>query len=188
MIAALSYIGLANQDRVSIATFHAGIGEVFPFVRGKGQIFNVFEFLNRIHMGEKTEINDSLKNYIHQIKRRGIVVILSDLMDPRGYEWGLKHFVYKKFETYLLQILDEQEIHPSSYSGDLKLIDSETGEVKEVAITKEILIDYSAALLEYCEEIRQFSNRHNITYLRTSTAVPFEDLILKIFRTGGFLK
>lgn len=186
--AALAYIGLSNQDRVSLATFHQGVGEVMPFVRGKGQIFNVFEFLNRIQMGQETQINESLKKYIHQIKRRGIVILLSDLLDPDGYENGLKHFVYKKFDTYILQILDDQEIYPAKYSGDLKLIDSETGEVKEVAISKQLLVDYSAAFLEYCQEIRDFANSHNITYLRTSSSLPFEDLILQIFRKGGFLQ
>ena len=186
--AALAYIGLANQDRVALCSFNEDVIDVMHPVRGKAQIFKAFEFLNRVHSGGATNVNDSLKNYIHRIKRRGIVIVISDLLDPRGYETGLKHFVYKQFDPYLLQILDEQEIYPSKMNGDLKLIDSETGEVKEVSITRQVLVDYSAAFLEFCDEIKSFCFKNNITYARTSTKVVFDELVLKIFRTGGFLK
>lgn len=186
--AALAYLSLAHHDRVFLASIGENLGEFLPQLRGKGQIFNVFRFLEKLKSRGETHLNRSLQNFSHRVKRRGIAIIISDFLDGEGYELGLKRLAYQRMETHLIQILDRAEVYPSHLAGDLRLVDVETGDVKEVAVTDEVLVNYSAAFLEYCEEIRRFAYRHSMTYFRTFTSLAFEDLILQMFRRGGLVK
>jgi hypothetical protein len=72
--------------------------------------------------------------------------------------------------------------------GDLRIIDSETGEAKEMSVNPALLARYQAALDSFCGEIETFANRYGLDYLRASTAMPFEDLVLKYLRQGGIVK
>ena len=77
--------------------------------------------------------------------------------------------------------MSEEELHPT-LSGELELRDAETGETKEITITDRILEKYQRRLTDFCNNLNQFCTRNNITYMRVSTNLPFEDLILKALR------
>ena len=87
----------------------------------------------------------------------------------------------------VLHILSEDEIKPTLL-GDLRIIDSETGETKEMSVNPQLMARYQQTFDAFCGEIEQFCHRYGIDYLRTSTATPFEDLVLKYLRRGGLVK
>ena len=91
------------------------------------------------------------------------------------------------FKIVLIHVLDEEEVHPT-LTGDLRLIDSETGDAREVSISPHLLGQYEAQLTSFCGGLQTLSNRYNMDYVRASTGVPFEDVILKFLRSGGLLK
>ncbi|HKA88296.1 MAG TPA: DUF58 domain-containing protein [Haliangiales bacterium] len=187
VVAALCYVGLANLDRVSIVPFSDVVHERLPPARGKGRIFKVFDFLRGVEPGGLTRLGASLTQFVHQTKRRGMVVVVSDFYDPIGFEEGLNVVRYHKFDPFVIQIFDRKEADPPLH-GDLTLLDCETGEPKEVTISASILEDYRREHERYCKELEGFCTARAVPFFRTSTEHPFDDLILRIFRAGGFLK
>jgi uncharacterized protein (DUF58 family) len=185
--AALTYIGLGNLDRVGIIPFSDKLHEPLPASRGKRRIFKVFQFLRSVSVGGLTQLGPCMEKFSHQYKRRGLAVVISDFYDPRGFEEGINELRYNKFEPFVLQVFDEREANPSLH-GDLTLVDCETGELKEVTVSRSLLDAYKAEHDKYMAELNQFCTSRAIPYFRTHTQVPFDELVLRIFRQGGFLR
>jgi uncharacterized protein (DUF58 family) len=147
--AALSYVGLANLDRVSIIPFADHLLGRLPPTRGKNRIFRVFEFLRTVDIGGQTQIAECLKAFVAQNKRRGLAVIISDFYDPEGFEAGLNTLRYNRFEPFVLQVYDLKEAAPN-LPGDLALVDCETGDLREVTVSKALLDAYKRVHEKYC--------------------------------------
>jgi uncharacterized protein (DUF58 family) len=185
--AALAYIGLANLDRVGVLPFSSELKGRLPPARGKRRIFKVFDFLRNVEAGGTTRLDRAMEQFVHQNKRRGLAVIISDFYDPQGFEEGINELRYNRFEPFVLQVFDEREANPSLH-GDLALVDCETGEVKEVTISRSLLEQYKKEHERYMDELSSFCTARAIPYFRTHTQVPFDELVLRIFRIGGFLR
>jgi uncharacterized protein (DUF58 family) len=185
--AALSYVGLANLDRVAIIPFADKLIDRLPPTRGKNRIFRVFDFLRTTEIGGKTSLADCAKTFVAQNKRRGLVVLISDFYDPHGFEEGINTLRYAKYEPFVLQVYDLREAAPHLH-GDLALVDCETGEQKEVTISRSLLEAYMREHERYCKELEGFCTARAVPFFRTHTGIPFDDLVLRIFRSGGFLR
>jgi uncharacterized protein (DUF58 family) len=185
--AALSYVGLANLDRVSIIPFADHLLGRLPPTRGKNRIFRVFEFLRTVDIGGQTQLAECMKTFVAQNKRRGLAVVISDFYDPDGFEEGLNTLRYNRFEPFVLQVYDQREADPDLH-GDLALVDCETGDTREVTVSRSMLDAYKREHERYCKELEQFCTARALPFFRTTTAVPFDELVLRIFRTGGFLR
>ena len=185
--AALTYVGLANLDRVAIVPFGDRIMDRLPPSRGKNRIFRVFQFLRSCELGGKTELAECMKDFVHQNKRRGLAVVISDFYDPKGFEQGINTLRYNKFEPFVLQVYDKREADPPLH-GDLALVDCETGDTREVTVSRSLLDAYRRAHEDYCKELEAYCTKYAMPFFRTHTAIPFDELVLKIFRSGGFLR
>jgi uncharacterized protein (DUF58 family) len=185
--AALTYVGLANLDRVSIVPFGDKLIDRLPPSRGKNRIFRVFQFLRDCEIGGKTELADCMKDFVTMNKRRGLAVVISDFYDPKGFEQGINTLRYNKFEPFVLQVYDKKEAEPELH-GDLTLVDCETGDTREVTVSRGLLEQYKAAHEAYCKELEAYCTKYAIPFFRTHTGITFDQLVLKIFRSGGFLR
>jgi uncharacterized protein (DUF58 family) len=185
--AALAYVGLANLDRVAIIPFGEKMIDRLPPTRGKNRIFRVFEFLRSCDIGGKTELAEVMKAFVAQNKRRGLVVVISDFYDPDGFEQGLNTLRYHKFEPFVLQTYDLREASPQLH-GDLALVDCETEDVREVTVSRSLLEAYEKEHEKYCKELETYCTKYAMPFFRTHTGIPFDELVLKIFRAGGFLR
>ena len=185
--AALAYIGLCNLDRVSIVPFSSNVtGRMAP-TRGKSQIFKVFDFLERCEPGEQTTMEDAFRTFVNENKRAGLVVVISDFYDPRGFEEGLDVLRYHRFEPMVIQLFDRRELE-ISLQGDVELVDCETGEVRKMTVTPAMVREYRRVFEEFSDDLQTYCTRRQILYFRSALQQSFEDLVLKIFRAGGFLK
>jgi uncharacterized protein (DUF58 family) len=184
--AALSYVGLAKLDRVSIVPFGGPERDRLPPSRGKGNIFKVFKFLTSLEPTGPTDLSRALETFVHSTKRRGLAVVISDFYDPAGYEEGLNLLRYHRFEPTVLQVYDTRDAKPT-LKGDIEIVDVETGERREVTVTERALAAFRREHEKYCEALASFCAARGIAYFRADTAVPFDELVLRIFRAGGFL-
>jgi uncharacterized protein (DUF58 family) len=187
LAAALAYIGLANLDRVSVSALTNKVKERMPTTRGKQRIYRVFQFLREVEPEGATGLEDALKQFVAQNKRRGLAVLISDLYDPQGFEQGINVLRYNKFEPFVLHVVDPEDAHPSMH-GDVRLLDCETGDEREVTVTKGLLDKYAQAHAKYLHEIEVFCTMKQVPYFRADVGEPFDDLILRVFRRGGFLR
>ena len=102
------------------------------------------------------------------------------LIRPTTTLWGFtKPSMYSKGRS-------PQEIDPD-LQGDLKLRDMEDDDMAEVSITQPLLKQYKANLNAYCLAVKDYVTRRGGTYLFTSTAVPFDTLVLNYLRERGLL-
>ena len=185
--AALGYIGLNNLERVALAHFAGGITRMLRPRRGRGQMHPLLDFLSTVQAEGPTNLNGCLADYALRVQVPGVVVVLTDLLDPGGYADGMKALLRRRYEVFLLHLVSEEELHPT-LRGDLTLLDAEGGASREVSVDRQALERYQQRLQNHFAEAERFCAHHRIDYLRTSTAVPFEDLILRHLRRGGFLR
>ncbi len=185
--AALCYVGLANLDRVCIVTLSDKLEDRLPPARGKGRIFKVFDFLRNVQTGGETALKTCLRSFVHQNKRRGMAVLISDFYDPDGYQDALNILRYNHFEPFAIQVFDEEEVKPK-LKGDLLLIDCETGDRREITISQRMLQAYVEEHEKYCQQLAEFCAGRQVPFFRSPTSVPFDELILRVFRKGGFLR
>ena len=184
--AALAYISLSNLDRISITAFTDRDLNRLPTERGKGKIFTVLDFLDRIDGTGETHLQNAFRNFVHTTKRRGLIVLISDLFDPRGFTDGLNVLQFQKHDLFVVHIIDEKEANPN-LRGDYHLVDVETDQLRPVTINENHLRRYKALFQQYCDDLRRYCVQREIGFIRTSTQLPFDELILRIFRMGGFV-
>jgi uncharacterized protein (DUF58 family) len=185
--AALAYVGLANLDRVSISSTTDKVMGRMPQTRGKARIFKVFRFLKELKADGQTNLEDALKSFVAQNKRRGLVVLASDLYDPHGFERGINVLRYNKFDPFVVHVVDKQEAKPK-LAGDVLLYDCETGDEREVTVTAKVLERFELAYQEYLSDIDRFCSSKQVPYIQADVSMPFDELILRVFRRGGFLR
>ncbi len=185
--AALAYVGLSNLDRVAVYSFGEGLRNQLPPARGKGRMFKVFDFLSALSPQGDTNLRAALTEFVHRTRRRGVAVLLSDFYDTAGYEEGLNLLRYHRFEPAVIQIIDPHEARPG-LRGDLELFDMESGENRQVTLTEAMCASYARAHAEYCQTLESFCSARSIGYMRADTDVPFEDLVLRVLREGGFVR
>jgi hypothetical protein len=94
---------------------------------------------------------------------------------------------YNKFEPFVLHIVDPKEARPD-LRGDIRIYDCETGDEREVTVTAKVLEKYRAAWEEYLDEAQRFCTSRQVSYFRADVETSFDELILRVFRRGGFLR
>jgi uncharacterized protein (DUF58 family) len=187
LCAALAYVGLANLDRVTVVGVNQGVSARMPTTRGKARIFRVFAFLSGLEPGGVTDLGAALKTFAQEHKRRGLAVLLSDLYDPAGFEAGINVLRYNKFEPYVIELVDPAEARPA-LQGDVRIYDCETGEERELTVTDGMLDKMQRAVGDYRAGIERFCAQKQVPYFAADVNVPFDELVLRVFRRGGFLR
>ena len=185
--AALAYIGLINYDRVNLYAFADGLIEQRVGVRGRRMTSQVLEFLDGLPLGGTSRFADAGRHFALRHRGGGVVIVLSDFLDKSGYEEGLRYLLSRRLDIYCVQVLAPDEMDPP-LAGDLKLTDIEDDEVAEVTISRPLLARYKANLQAFCTGLKEHCTRRGITYLFTSTQVPFDVLVTSYLRQRGLLR
>jgi uncharacterized protein (DUF58 family) len=185
--AALGFIGLVNMDRVMVEAFNDRLTQGLPAVRGRRSLWRLMNFLQKIEPAGPSDLRRALRSFTIKSSGKGIVVLLSDLMDKGGYEDALRYLVARQLDIYVIQILSQEEIEPEIV-GDLKLVDIEDDDVAEITVSGPLLKRYKQNLAAYRSALQQFCSRRGIAYLFTSNQVPFDRLVLSYLRQRGLVK
>lgn len=180
--AALAYIALSSLDRVNLFFFSADLGTDLGFVRGRQQFHAVLEFLRREPEGgrQTTDLSRSFRSFAHRLKRRGLVFVLSDFFDPQAAQ-ALAFLRRQQFEPAALQVLAPWEADPA-LRGDLRLRDAETGTTLDLTADPGLLRRYREAFARFQAELEATCRQRAIGLVRTTTEIPFEDLVLRVLR------
>ena len=175
---ALGFVGLVNLERVGISVLRERMAEGWSPTRGRAHVFPLMEFLERIRPGGATALSEGLAQYAMRAREAGLAVVISDLMDPAGYERGLKALLERRFDVHVIHLLSADEMSPS-FGGDLRLLDAETGEIRDLTLDGEALRVYRQRLHEFLERAEQFCRSKEISYHRVVTDTPVEEFVLR---------
>jgi uncharacterized protein (DUF58 family) len=184
--AALCYIGLAHLDRVTILTFGGTLGDETMPGRGKGRIFRVFEQLERLETSGPTNLRETFKQFASRSRQQGLAVVISDFLDPQGFESGLKILASMGHDVFVVHIASQADRNPGSL-GEVRFVDTETGELRDVDVTPALARAYSDVWDAHAAELELFCGRYNLGYVRADAERAFEQIILHTFRKGRFL-
>src|SRR6185295_5018606 len=132
--AAVGYVALCGFDRVSVRVFpesteEAAVRGALRAVRGRKSSLQFFQNLGQLQARVEAALNESLRRGALTARQAGVAIVLSDFLDPAGYEPGLTALIGRGFQVSAVQILSPEEVNPITY-GDLRLVDSETGAVQ----------------------------------------------------------
>ncbi|MEQ1881624.1 MAG: DUF58 domain-containing protein [Burkholderiales bacterium] len=185
--AALAYISLINHDRVSLLAFSDGAVREVPAARGKNQVWRVLRFLERLGAAGGTSLQSAFRSFFGARRTRGLVIVISDFLDRNGFEQSFQEIRRLRHEVFAVHVVSPDELSPT-LAEEVQLVDAENGESQRVRITPELLEDYRRSFQQYCSEIEGFCRSHGWGYLRSSTAAPFEELLLKALREEGLLR
>lgn len=178
LAAALAFVGFTNLERVGVAVFRDRVSEGWLPTRGRNQFLPVADFLSAVVAAGTTRFNDSLAQYALRVKDSGVAIVISDFLDPAGYESGLRSLMERRFDVHVIHLLAPEELHPA-FGGDLELVDAESGEVRAVSVDAETLRAYEQQLTGFLSGIETFCRSKEINYVRVSTDVGLEDLLLR---------
>ncbi len=187
LAAALGYLAISNLDRVGVSAFADGIEHSMQPVRQKSHAFALFDYIAGLKPSGRTDFNRTLRDYSLRTRRPGLAILITDLLDPAGYVEGLQALIYRRFDVLLIQVLDESEMAPE-FRGSFRLIDGETEEETELTVESETVSAYQDRLGEYFQEVEEFCLSHDIEYLRTTTSIPFEEVVFSYLRRGVFVR
>ncbi|MGN6386198.1 MAG: DUF58 domain-containing protein [Verrucomicrobiota bacterium] len=190
MAAAIGYVALCGFDRISVHIFpepeqnaasQYAVRGALRAVRGRKSSLEFFRNLSQIQPGGTAALNDSLRRGALAARQAGVAVVLSDFLDPAGYEPGLTALIARGFHVNAVQILASEEVNPGTY-GDLRLVDSETGTAQEVTFAKFRLNAYQQTVQNYIQRLREFCQKHGINFFTTTSDASLEKLLLKQLR------
>ncbi len=173
LVAAFSYLMIKQQDAVGLAIYADKILKYFPPKMSKAYLREIIKNLSAITPSEKTNTAECLNSIAEKIKRRGLVIIVSDFFDDvNAILKALKHFRYKKHEVIVFQILDPIE-RTFSFGKDAIFKDMETAE--EITTQPyQIQKSYKDAMNEFIGKIKSECLNANIEYNLIETSSPFD--------------
>ena len=181
LAAALGFIGLVSMERVGVGVLRERVAEGWPPTRGRNQVMNLFDFLGRVRPAGGTTLNDGLQNYARRAREPGLAVLISDLLDPGGFEAGVRALLEHRFDVHLIHVLAPEEMNPE-LAGDLRLVDSETGEVRELSVDGDAIRAYRERLRQFLERVEAFSRTHELGYHRVTVDTSVEEFVLSQIR------
>jgi len=196
--AAIGYVALAGFDRVSVIPFpplsELGAMEnaasrtlelaargALRSVRGKKSGIQFFQNLSALSAGGLANLNEALRRGALEARQAGLAVVLSDFLDPAGYEAGLNALVGRGFQVDIVQILAPEELSPASF-GDLRLVDSESGATQEITFGRYRMKAYQQTVQNYIQRLREFCQKRGISFFTASSNTSLEELLLKQLR------
>ena len=158
-----------------------------PAARGRRSVWRLMDFLQKIEPAGPSDLRQALRTFSLKCSGKGIVVLLSDMMDKGGFEDALRYLVARQLDIYVIQILSQEEIEPEIV-GDLQLVDVEDDDVAEITVSGPLLKRYKQNLAAYCASLHEFCSRRGVSCLFTSNQVPFDRLVLTYLRQRGLVR
>jgi len=195
--AAIGYVALCGFDRVSVIPFPAltpngerptqntaaemAVRGALRSVRGKRSTMQFFNNLGGLTATGTANLNEALRRGALEARQTGLAVVLSDFLDPQGYDAGLTALVGRGFHVDCVQILAPEELAPSTF-GDLRLVDAESGAIQEVTFGRYRLKQYQQAVRNYVQKLREYCQARGINFFNAASNMPLEELLLKQLR------
>ena len=197
--AAIGYVALCGFDRVSVVPFpNAERGTqsgqtgaltseelaargALRSVRGKKSSMQFFQNLNALTAAGGADLNEALRRGALEARHTGLAIVLSDFLDPAGYESGLTALVGRGFQVNAVQILASEELAPTTF-GDLRLVDSESGGLQEVTFGRYRMKSYQQTVQNFIQRLREFTTKRGMNFFMAPSDMDLQDLLLKQLR------
>ncbi|MBA3270514.1 MAG: DUF58 domain-containing protein [Acidobacteria bacterium] len=176
LAAALAYLMSRQRDAVGLIAFDDTIVKVLPPSARAAHLTSLLVTLDRLEIGARTDVAKPLKALAEAIRKRGLVVLISDLLDdPERVLKGLKHFRYRGTEVVVFQVLDPAELR-FPFEKAARFRDVETQD-EVVAVPGVVRQQYLKAITELQDRYRRELQLAGIDYVMLDTSLPLENAL-----------
>ncbi len=187
LAAALGYVSLVNNNRLTISTFADGIKNQLTNMRGRNYLPRMAELLLTSRCEGGGDFEATCRQLAASRVGTGIMIIISDFFFKEGFESGLRRLIGTNYDVYVVQVLSDAELEPE-LSGDLKLIDVEDADAAEITVSSALLKYYKRNLSAYCNELKNFCTRRGASYVLARSSDSVELLVLNYLRRIRLLR
>ena len=179
LIASLSYLLLDQNDAVGLTPFNVGLLSFLPPVARRDYIHRLVSKLETIKTGGKTDIMQVLDSFSRLIKKRSLIIIVSDFLDePARFFKPIRGFVRSRNEIILLQVLHPDEIE-LSIRNTVYLRDLETGS-RILVNPSAIRARYRTAFNRFLDDLRLRAGETRALFYTVTTDTPYDQVLMKL--------
>lgn len=187
LTAALGYVSLVNNNRVTISFIADGVTVQLANMRGRSYLDQMAECLLTTGCDGLSNFDDACRQLAASRIGSGVMIVLSDFLFKEGYDSGLRRLIGRQYDLYAIQVLCPQELTPD-LSGELKLIDIEDTDAAEITVSAALSKYYKKNLTAYCNELKDFCTSRGAVYALANSADSVESLVLNYLRRIRLLR
>jgi len=174
--AALTYLMIQQRDQVGLVLFDTEVRRRIPPRNSPAHLKNVLEQLEAARPGGRTGIASSLHAIAESLKRRGVVILISDLVDDQGEVMSaLNHFRHNRSEVIVFNVFDRAEVE-LPFTGLVEFVDLETRQRMQVRpdVVRE---EYRRNFDEFVGRYRRDCAAARVDYQLVTTDVAYEFML-----------
>lgn len=187
LAAALGFVGLIKGDRVCVETLGQSVRQRGPVLRGRRSVPRLLESLDEMTPDEDVSLAEGVKRFCLRNRGKGVVVLITDLMEKEGYEQALRYLVAQRVDVYVIQVLSQEELDPD-VTGDLRLVDCEDQDMAEITVSAPLLNRYKQTLAAFTSGAQQFCSKRGMSYLLANNQMPVQELMTSYMRRRGLVR
>jgi len=174
LAAALSYLMLQQQDSAGLITFDSAVKTYLPPRANPTHLKAILHQIDEAKIGKETSLSNIFHDLAERIKKRGLIIIISDLFDNiKDIMSGLTHFRHKKHEVLIFQVLDPDELTFPFRSWTM-FNNLENDGHKLLTEPQRIRAAYLRSLNGFVAELRRGCGQKRIDFEQLNTRVPFD--------------
>ena len=178
LAASLACLILRQQDAAGLTTFSDRVGSQLPPRAARGYLVELLWRLESETTGGDTDVGRVLREVAGGVRRRGLVVLVSDLLDePESVLQGLRLFRFKGNDVLVFHLLDEAELS-FPFSGNTRFEDIEDPRLRVTADAKAIRAEYRRTVANHIDALRSGCHEYAIDYQLLSTATPLDQALV----------
>lgn len=174
----LAYMLIGQQDSTGLITFTSKVERYLPARTTTRHLKNMLDALNETETGEDTKLAEVMHQLANRIRRRALVVIISDLFDePEDLILALNHFAHKKHEVVVFQVLDRRE--EDFPFRDLMRFEGLEGEEHILTEPLRVKREYQKQFKAHEHKLMQACHHQRIDFVKIYTDEPVETQLAK---------
>ncbi|MEO2016393.1 MAG: DUF58 domain-containing protein [Fuerstiella sp.] len=188
LAAAFGIMGLLNVERVSVYGFHQQEGKPWRLPPGTGRtrIRALLQFLEKLEGGGDVPVEQAIESMLRFHRGRGIAILLSDFLTFANLSRSMNLLFSGGLEVWGLQILGDSEISPN-LEGDLRFVDSETGETLDITNAGELLSLYHEHRVWQEETLHQQCRSRNGRFTSINSSMTLETVLFDVLSRQGWV-
>jgi len=185
LAASLAHLIIKQQDAAGLVTFSDRIESYIPPRAKRGYLMEILRALEEITPSGETSVGKILQEVAGKMNRRGLVILISDLLDePESILEGLHLFRFKGNDVIVFHLLDNAELE-LPFEGNILFEDIEQVNLKVTADPKAIHRIYLKVVEEFIERIRKDCQERSIDYQLLSTSTPLDHALVSYLSWRG---
>ena len=185
LTASLAYLILKQQDAAGVVTFSNRVESFIPPKAKRGYVFEILRELETRRPSGETNTGKILQEIAGKMKRRGLVILVSDLLDePEEVLKGLRLFRFNGHDVIVFHVMDSAEIE-LPFDGNILFEDMEQADLRITADPQTIRRTYRGVVDEFIDHLRKECQASSIDYQLLSTSTPLDRALVSYLSWRG---